>query len=58
MARTPRRILAGILVVLGGVLMWFAPEGLGSSIAGLVMLFLGVAIEIVGIMLERAGAQR
>ncbi len=58
MARTPRRILAGILIVLGGIFMWFAPVGPGSSVAGMVMLGLGVAIEIAGIALEHVGERR
>lgn len=44
-----RRVLAMILVVLGGVLMVLAPE----IWAGLVVLGLGVAIELAGIALER-----
>lgn len=47
-----RRPLAIFLVVLGGVLMFLAPE----VWAGVVLLVLGVAVEIVGIALEhRAG---
>lgn len=44
-----RRILAGFLVVLGGVLLFLAPE----MWAGLVLLALGVVIELAGIALER-----
>lgn len=44
-----RRVLAMILVVLGGVLMVLAPE----IWAGLVVLALGVVIEVAGIALER-----
>lgn len=47
--RRPRRVLAGFLVVLGGVLMFFAPE----MWLGLVLLALGVVIELTGIALER-----
>lgn len=47
--RRPRRILAGFLVVLGGVLLLLAPE----MWAGLVLLVLGVVIELAGIALER-----
>jgi len=43
-----RRALAGILVVLGGVLMALAPE----MWVGLILLALGVAIELAGIALE------
>lgn len=44
-----RRVVAGFLVVLGGVLLFLAPE----MRAGLVLLALGVLIELAGIALER-----
>jgi hypothetical protein len=47
--RRSRRVLAAFLVVLGGVLMYLAPE----IWAGLVVLALGVIIELAGIALER-----
>ena len=47
-----RRIFAAVLVVLGGVLMFFAPE---KYWLGGVLLALGVAVELVGITLERQG---
>jgi len=47
--RRSRRVLATILVVLGGVLMLLAPE----IWAGLIVLALGVVIELAGIALER-----
>jgi hypothetical protein len=47
--RRSRRVLAIFLVVLGGVLMYLAPE----ILAGLVVLVLGVVIELAGIALER-----
>lgn len=43
-----RRVLATLLVVLGGVLMYLAPE----IWAGLLVLALGVVIELAGIALE------
>jgi hypothetical protein len=43
-----RRILAGFLVGLGGVLIFLAPE----IWAGLVVLALGVVVELAGIALE------
>lgn len=46
--RRSRRLLAGFLVVLGGVLMFLAPE----MWAGVALLVLGVAIEVAGIALE------
>lgn len=45
----PRRIVAGVLVVLGAVLMFAAPETPSGAIA----MGLGVMIELVGIALER-----
>ena len=47
--RRSRRVLALLLVVLGGVLMYLAPEVWG----GLAVLTLGVLIELAGIALER-----
>lgn len=46
--RRIRRMVAGFLVVLGGVLMFLAP----GVLAGLVVLVLGVLIELAGITLE------
>lgn len=46
--RRARRIVATFLVVLGGVLMYLAPE----VWAGLVVLVLGGAIELAGITFE------
>jgi hypothetical membrane protein len=46
-----RRILAGTMVVAGGVLMFFAPE----SVGGLVLIVAGVVVEIIGIFLEHKG---
>jgi hypothetical protein len=43
-----RRIIAIILVVLGGVLIYLAPE----TIDGFLLIGLGVVIEAVGIFLE------
>jgi hypothetical protein len=47
--RRTRRVLAIFLVVLGGVLMYLAPE----MWAGLVVLAVGVVVELAGIALER-----
>lgn len=46
--RRSRRVLAMFLVMLGGVLMYLAPE----IWAGLVLLVLGVVVELAGIALE------
>jgi hypothetical protein len=47
-----RRIFAVVLVVLGGVLMFFAPD---KYWMGGVLLALGVIVEVAGIALERKG---
>lgn len=47
----PRRIVAGVLVLLGAVLMFAAPET--ESLSGAIVMGLGVLIEIGGIALER-----
>ena len=47
--RRSRRVLALFMVVLGGVLIFLAPE----MWFGLVLLVLGVGVELVGIALER-----
>lgn len=47
--RRSRRVLALLLVLLGGLLMYLAPEVWG----GLAVLALGVVVELVGIALER-----
>lgn len=49
MHRKARRTLAGVLVVLGGLLLWLAPD---ASTLGIVLLLLGVAIEVIGIYME------
>ena len=49
MSPKPRKILAGILVIVGGLLMWLVP---GVSTVGFVILLLGVVIEFIGIYLE------
>lgn len=49
MRKRSRRVLAVFLVVLGGVLMYLAPE----IWAGLAVLGLGVVVELAGIALER-----
>jgi membrane-bound ClpP family serine protease len=54
MSRKPRKILAGILVILGGLLMWLVPD---VSTVGFVILLLGVALEVIGIYLEHQDSQ-
>lgn len=44
-----RRVIGFLLVALGALLMWLAPE----AVAGIVLLAAGVILEIVGITLER-----
>jgi membrane-bound ClpP family serine protease len=45
----PRRVVAVLLVVLGGVLMFIAPGTPG----GAALIGLGIVIEVIGIFLER-----
>jgi apolipoprotein N-acyltransferase len=52
--RRSRRIVAIFLVVLGGVLMYLAPE----MWAGLAVLVLGGLVELAGIRLERTSQSR
>jgi hypothetical protein len=48
-SRTLRRTAGALLVVAGALLMWLSPETLaGAAIAGA-----GIALELVGIALER-----
>lgn len=47
-----RRLLAAFLVVLGGVLIFLAPETPENWI-GLLLMAAGVGIEVAGIALER-----
>lgn len=47
--RRSRRVLALFMVILGGVLIFLAPE----MWLGLVLLALGVGVELAGIALER-----
>ncbi len=49
--RKARRILAGGLVVGGALLMFLAPDSRG----GLGLLVAGIAIELIGIVLEHKG---
>lgn len=49
--KRPRRYLAGTFIVLGVVLMLFAPESTG----GWVLLAAGVVLEVIGIALEHRG---
>ena len=50
MRQRSRRILAVALIILGGVLMFFAPS---KYWMGGVLLALGVLIEAIGIALEK-----
>jgi hypothetical protein len=44
-----RRATGVALVVLGGALMWLAPE---EALFGVLLLAAGIALEVVGITLE------
>ncbi len=45
----PRRVVATLLIVLGAVMLFAAPETLGGVLA----IATGVIVEIVGITLEK-----
>ncbi|MGQ0577945.1 MAG: hypothetical protein ACT4PQ_03430 [Betaproteobacteria bacterium] len=45
----PRRVVAALLIVLGAVMLFAAPETLGGVLA----IAAGVIVEIVGITLEK-----
>ncbi|MCX7961471.1 MAG: hypothetical protein RML56_05585 [Burkholderiales bacterium] len=47
--RTLRRIGAGAAIVVGALLMWLSPE----TPAGAIVMAAGIAIELVGIALEK-----
>ena len=47
--RRNRRLLGGIFIVVGAVLMFLAPE----SGAGWVLLALALVLELIGLVLER-----
>ena len=47
--RLPRRIVGAVFVVTGGLFMWLAPE----SLAGVLLLAAGIALEAIGLRLER-----
>lgn len=47
--RTVRRSVGAVLVVAGALLMWLSPE----TLAGAVIAGAGIAIELIGIALER-----
>ena len=55
-----RRTVGGILIVLGGLLMWLAPgPTFGSqSVAGLVLLVVGIVLEVAGLALEHKADRR
>ena len=46
-----RRMVGGVLVVCGALLMWLAPD---YTAAGAVLLGAGIALELAGIALERS----
>ena len=50
--RLPRRLAGALLVVLGGAFMWLAPE----SLAGVLLLAVGIALEAIGLRLEHRDA--
>ena len=48
-----RRLLAIVLIIIGALLLWLAPESPG----GIIALILGVAVEFIGIALEKIKAK-
>jgi len=50
----PRRIVAILLMLLGGLMLWFAPETLG----GVVLLIVGLVIEAIGIFLDHRSEKK
>ena len=48
MRKKPRRILAGVLIVVGAGMMLLAPESPGGAVA----LAAGIVVELIGIALE------
>lgn len=49
MTKKTRRIIAGSLIVLGGIFLFLAPETMG----GIALIAIGIVIEGIGIYLER-----
>ena len=49
MTKKNRRFLAVFIIIVGALLLLFAPESPG----GIVLLVVGIAIEIIGITLEK-----
>ncbi len=52
--RKLRRTAGALLLIAGGLLMWFAPEAAfgAGSISGLVLMVAGIVLEVAGIALE------
>lgn len=48
-SRTSRRLASAVLLVMGGVVIFLAPE----MWMGVLLLLIGVALEVAGIALER-----
>jgi len=48
-----RRLLAVLLIIVGAILLWLAPESPG----GIILLILGIAVELIGITLEKVKAK-
>lgn len=52
--RKLRRTAGALLLIAGGLLMWFAPEAAfgARSISGLLLMLAGIVLEVAGIALE------
>jgi uncharacterized protein YjeT (DUF2065 family) len=53
--RTVRRIIGGTAIVAGALLMWLSPKALEGAefLAGGALMAAGIALELIGIALER-----
>lgn len=55
-----RRTIGAVLLIAGGLLMWFAPEPAFTAVsgAGLGLLLAGIVLELIGIAVERQARRR
>lgn len=53
--RVVRRIIGGTAIVAGALLMWLSPKALEGAefLAGAALMAAGIALELIGIALER-----
>lgn len=55
-----RRAVGISLLIAGGLLMWLAPEPAFTAVSGtgLALFLAGIVLELIGIAVERRGADR